>query len=336
MAVEEKDIELGGEVVDDALVSKLTRAELDTQIHTAKSFPRSIARFTREAKEMVMANDDVAEECVYAIPREGETIEGPSARFAEIVASSWGNCRAGARVLDMEGDFVRAQGVFLDLERNVAITYEVQRRITNKRGQRYSPDMIAVTANAACSIALRNAVLKGVPKVFWSPAYEAALSTIAGTSETLAAKRKAALDYLESKHGVSKDRVLARLGIEGVEDLTTEHLKVLRGTITAIKEKDTTAKQAFPEVGAEAEKAEAEKHGRSGAAAVAAAAKAKPSLPLEAAQAGPVEASGDPIKLPFDQGVRAMCSRCTSESEYVVMGVPYCTSHLPAKKEVSS
>lgn len=54
-----------------------------------------------------------------------------------------------------------AQGVFHDLERNVAITYEVRRRIVDKNGRRYKPDMIGVTANAACSIALRNAILRG-------------------------------------------------------------------------------------------------------------------------------------------------------------------------------
>jgi hypothetical protein len=42
----------------------------------------------------------------------------------------------------MGAEFVTAQGVFHDLERNVAITYEVQRRIVDKEGHRYSADMV--------------------------------------------------------------------------------------------------------------------------------------------------------------------------------------------------
>ena len=93
-----------------------------------------------------------------------KTIEGPSARFAEVIASAWGNSRAGARVIDDRGDFVVAQGVFHDLERNVAITYEVQRRITDRQGRRFKTDMIGVTANdeahAARRLGFRGRILR--------------------------------------------------------------------------------------------------------------------------------------------------------------------------------
>lgn len=157
----------GAMVAEEGMVALLNRSEIEQQIATARRFPRSIKRFRDESMQMVTLSESVAEQCIYALPRDGKTIEGPSARFAEVIASAWGNCRAGARVVDDKGEFVVSQGVFHDLERNVAITYEVQRRITNKKGQRFSADMIGVTANAACSIALRNAILKGVPKAFW-------------------------------------------------------------------------------------------------------------------------------------------------------------------------
>src|SRR5690606_20898415 len=109
------------------------------------------------------------------------------------VASAWGNNRAGARVIDDKGDFIVAQGVFHDLERNVAITYEVQRRVVDRYGKRFKADMIGVTANAACSIALRNAVLKGVPKAFWEDMYTEARKVIMGDVKTLANRRAAAI-----------------------------------------------------------------------------------------------------------------------------------------------
>ncbi len=225
-------------------VALLNKSEIDMQIATAHKYPRSIVNFRNEVLQMVTLNEKVASECIYALPRDGKTIEGPSARFAEVVASAWGNSRAGARVVSDQGEFVTAQGVFHDLQRNVAITYEVQRRITNKGGQRFKADMIGVTANAACSIALRNAILKGVPKAFWSDMYDQARETAIGNVQTLANRRVRALGVLQ-KMGVTPDQVFQFLDINGEEDLTLEHLGILFGITTAIKEGDTTPEQAF-------------------------------------------------------------------------------------------
>ncbi|MEB2603641.1 hypothetical protein SB384_28740 [Burkholderia cenocepacia] len=134
----------------------------------------------------------------------------------------------------------------VDLERNVAITYEVQRRIVDKKGNRFKPDMIGVTANAACSIALRNAILKGVPKAFWSDMYEAARRTAIGDNQTLANRRARALGVLQ-KYGATPEMVFKLLGIQGEEDITLEHLTVLFGITTSLKEGEATVEQAFAE-----------------------------------------------------------------------------------------
>jgi len=230
-------------------VALLNKSEIDMQIATAHKFPRSIKRFRDEAQAMVTLNESIAQECIYSLPRDGKNIEGPSARFAEVIASAWGNSRAGARVVSDAGDFVTAQGVFHDLERNVAITYEVQRRIVDKQGRRFKPDMIGVTANAACSIALRNAILKGVPKAFWSDMYDQARSTAIGNTQTLANRRARALAVLQ-KMGVQPSQVFAYFEIGGEEDITVEHLATLFGITTAIKEGDTTPEQAFSKTAA--------------------------------------------------------------------------------------
>lgn len=229
---------------ESAVSALLSSSEINQQIATAHKFPRSIKGFLNEAKQLVTLNEAVANECIYALPRDGKTIEGPSARFAEILAHSWGNARAGARVIDDQGEFVTAQGVFHDLEKNVAITYEVKRRIVDRNGKRFKPDMIGVTANAACSIALRNAVLKGVPKAFWSQLYDEARKVIMGDAKTLAHRRTEALAYL-AKLGATEPMVLGLLGVAGVEEITLDHLVTLRGIATAIKEGDTTVEQAF-------------------------------------------------------------------------------------------
>ncbi|WP_347467571.1 hypothetical protein [Burkholderia stagnalis] len=230
--------------VDSSTVALLNKSEIDQQIATAHKYPRSIKRFRDEALQMVTLNENIAQECIYALPRDGKTIEGPSARFAEVIASAWGNSRAGARVVSDQGDFVTSQGVFHDLERNVAITYEVQRRIIDKHGRRFKPDMIGVTANAACSIALRNSILKGVPKAFWADMYEAARRTAIGDHQTLANRRARALAVLQ-KYGATPDTVFRFLRVGGEEDVTLEHLTLLFGITTALKEGETTVEQAF-------------------------------------------------------------------------------------------
>jgi hypothetical protein len=246
-------------------IALLQKAEIDQQIATAHRFPRSLKRFRDEALQMVTLDETIASECIYALPRDGKTIEGPSARFAEVIASAWGNCRAGARVVDDKGEFVTSQGVFHDLERNVAITYEVQRRIIDKRGKRYSADMIGVTANAACSIALRNAILKGVPKAFWSSMYGAARQVIMGDIKTLGNRRASALKEFQ-RYGIKPEQICAKLEVPGVEDIGLDHLVTLRGLLTAIREGDTTPEQAFaPDTNSEPIKTPQPKSGRAAA-----------------------------------------------------------------------
>lgn len=229
---------------DMGALAVLSKAEIDTQIATAKQYPRAIKHFRQECLDMVTLTEEIAGECIYALPRGGKTIEGPSARFAEVIASAWGNCRAGARIIGEENDFVIAQGVFHDLERNVCITYEVKRRIVDKNGRRFQADMIGVTANAACSIALRNSVLKGIPKAFWSDMYKAARKTVAGDSQTLVNRRAEVLDLLQ-KVGATAEMVCEKLEVAGVADIGLESIVILRGLYTAIKEGDTTVEMAF-------------------------------------------------------------------------------------------
>lgn len=235
-------------VAESGLVALLNQSEINQQISTARRFPRSLKRFADEAMQMVTLNEQIAQECIYALPRKEKgqlkTIEGPSARFAEIIVSAWGNSRAGARVISDHGEFVTAQGVFHDLERNVAITYEVQRRITTSGGQRFSTDMIGVTANAACSIALRNAILKGVPKAFWSMMYDAARKTVMGDVKTLVNRRSTAVaEFL--RYGITEAQLCDKLGVAGMADVGLDHLLTLRGLLTALKEGDTSPEDMF-------------------------------------------------------------------------------------------
>ena len=139
------------ELISGQELSLESHTEIDIQISTARRYPRSISNFQKEALSMATVNVETAQSCYYTLLKGGNKIEGPSIRLAEIAGSSWGNIRYGARVVREERDFVVAQGSAFDLEKNVAMTIEVKRRITTKDGKRYTSDMIAQTANAACA-----------------------------------------------------------------------------------------------------------------------------------------------------------------------------------------
>lgn len=288
------------------VLAAISRAELDQQITTARAFPRSVTAFRKEALAMATLTPEVAESCLYAVPRAGGTIEGPSVRLAEIVASAWGHSHSGARVVDVGSEFITAQGVFYDLQRNVKVTMEVQRRITDKRGKRYSADVIQSTGNAACSIAMRNAIFRGIPQAFWNDIYQSARQAAIGEGETLAKKRTAALAYL-LKQGITNERVFAKLGVQGVEDMDFEAVAQLRGIANAIKDGTVDRDEAFPPVdgGSEASAAPGGKGagglaGRLKAKATDKAAETKP----QTSAAAPVPEKDD-IDAEFDRAARA-------------------------------
>lgn len=226
---------------------------VDIQVATAKRFPRSIESFMRRTTEMATLTPEIAAACVYALPREGKMIEGPSARLAEIVAHAWGNLRIqGGSEGDADGNspFIVGYGEAWDLESNTAVRFEVRRRITKSTGKRYSDDMIVVTGNAAASIALRNAVFKAVPSPFWRPIYLKCRQVIAGEAQTFAVRRD---EMLKKFHvmGVTNDQLYAVLDVKGIADITLDHMVQITGAYNALKEGELSIEE-FVESGAAA------------------------------------------------------------------------------------
>jgi hypothetical protein len=125
----------------------------------------------------------------------------------------------------------------------------VKRRITNKYGKRYNDDMNVVTGNAACSIAIREAVFKVVPRSLFKDIFDAAKDTSLGKAKTMAERRESAFGWFE-KAGVTRERILERLGRKGMDDVSVDDLLTLTGMRTAIKDGDMALDEAFPVNGA--------------------------------------------------------------------------------------
>jgi hypothetical protein len=233
-------------VVSASALGEITRAEIDTQIATAKRFPRSVGKALTAATTLATMNQEVAASCMYAVKRGDKMITGPSVRLAEIVASTWGNLRFGSRVVGDDGRFLTVQGFAHDLESNTAFAFELKIRVTYKNGGRYSDDMIAVTSNAGASKALRNAVFRVVPRSLVDQIQAAAKKVAVGDAKTLAVRRDAAVAHF-NKLGVATEKILALFGKPTVADLDADDLFHLHGIATAIKEGDTKVDEAFPE-----------------------------------------------------------------------------------------
>lgn len=234
------------------VVEQLTRAEADVQIATAKRFPRSIEKFRKQAMALATESAEVAAKCFYSLPRgkddrgQVKTIEGPSIRMAEIIASCWGNMRIEARIVSIEDEQVVARATCHDLENNVATSMEARRRILDSKGRRYGIDMIGVTCMAALSIARRNAIFGVVPMAYAEPILEAARACAVGDQKTLPTRRTRMLETF-AKLGVVAEQIYARLGISGESEITLDHLAEMMGLFTAIKDGQAKIEEAFPE-----------------------------------------------------------------------------------------
>jgi hypothetical protein len=212
-------------------------AGIDVQIATAHRYPRSVAKFLREGEDLVSANREVAAMCTYALPRGGKSIQGPSVRLAEMLASTWGNLRVSSMVTGDDGKFIIAQAICLDLQTNVGISVEARRRITDRHGRRYDDDMIGVASNAAISIALRNAIFRVIPRTYVDIIHDAAKQVAAGDLEDFDSTRAAWVAAMVGPGKIPTERQLfAALGVEGIQDIGTDEIIIMQGWQTSIRD----------------------------------------------------------------------------------------------------
>lgn len=239
------------------MLQAINRAEIDVQISTAKQYPREISRVLNQIETYATMDKEIAEDCFYALRRgqgnDSSVIEGLSVRMAEIIAGAWGNLRVQTRIIGNDGKTITAQGVCHDLETNVAVSVEVKRRITNKKGETYSEDMQVVTGNAASAIAFRNSLFKVVPKAVTKKVISNIKQVALGTSLNLELSRQNIIAYY-AKIGVSKAMLFGYLEIKSLEDIDKEIVFELRALKTAINEGTTTVAETFHKKVADAEK----------------------------------------------------------------------------------
>jgi hypothetical protein len=224
------------------------RAQIDSQIATAKAYPRDFMRVKDNCIALVSMDKKIAESCRYAKPQGGKTIVGVSVHAARIIAQQYGNIRIRQQIREIGAREIVAEAIAHDLETNIAVSVEARRSIITKTGQRYPEHMINTTAMAALSIAERNAILKVNPKGLVDLVYDAAFKTANGDlsdeQKVLTAKKKA-LEHFKKQHGAETIDVLNALGLRSESQIDAEQIANLRGFMQSLKDNEITADELF-------------------------------------------------------------------------------------------
>jgi hypothetical protein len=234
-------------VMPSELVYHQDKAVIDTQIATAKHYPRSVERSIQNAMAIVTLDQATAASCTYTLPRSGKQITGPSVHLAKIIAQNWGNLRVEAKVIAIEMKQITSQAIAFDLENNVAIKVEVKRSIMSKSG-RFNDDMITVTGNAANAIAMRNAILAVIPRGVVDKVWEASKRALLGDlsdSDKLIASRKKIFDEFANTFGVNSAELLALVGKPDITNVTQDNLVFLLGVRQALIDGDANVDETF-------------------------------------------------------------------------------------------
>ncbi len=224
------------------------RAEIDSQIATAKAYPRDLRRCVENAIITVTMSRETAASCGYELPRGTKKIKGPSVHLAAILAQNYGNLRAEARVSEVSAKYVSAEAVAFDLETNYAFKIEVRRKILDRYGKRYNDDMIHTTGLAAAAVAYRNAILRIVPRAITDKVYKAAQNMITGDlsdEQKLLKARTTWIKTYKSKYEATEDEILSLCGVKAVTGINQDQIATLIGVDQAIKDGDTTIDEAL-------------------------------------------------------------------------------------------
>lgn len=221
----------------------IERANVDSQIATAKQYPRDLRRAINNSVAMATMDIPTAQSCGYALPRGGKPITGPSVHLAKLIVSNYGNIRAEAKVVQITDKQVISRGTCWDLENNVATAFEVRRSIVGRTGQRFSDDMITVTGNAANSIAYRNAVFSVIPRAITDKVYQAAQRCITddlSDEDKIIARRKKCIDYFKDEFGITEQEVVMLCGKKTVNQIKANEIALLLCITQSLTDGDTT------------------------------------------------------------------------------------------------
>lgn len=228
------------------------RAAIDTQVATAKQYPRELKRVRDNSITIVCMDKETAQSCRYAKPVGGKNVVGASVHLARIVAQQYGNIRVQQRIKNIDSKTIVAEAVAFDMETNYAVSVEARRSIIDKYGNRFKDSMIETASMAILAIAERNAILKIIPKSIidsvYNEAFKCANGDLSDNAKLIIARDKA-IEFFKTEYGASEKQVVELLGLKTKDAIKPEHIADLRGYMQSLNDKEVSPDDLFkPEV----------------------------------------------------------------------------------------
>lgn len=230
-----------------AVESSRAIAEAQGKLVIAKRFPRN--EIDAFAKVMTACQrKSLAEKAFYSYPRGGETVQGPTIRFAEELARCWGNLDYGIKELSQGNGNSEMQAYCWDLETN---TMSIQ-NFTNPHRKEVGKTIRELTslrdiyennANMAAR-RLRARILAVLPSDLVDEAIKECRKTLTGNNETPLIDRVKSMTVAFGKLGVTQEMIEGRLKRK-IETMTTEDFADYIGIYNSLKENNSKISDWF-------------------------------------------------------------------------------------------
>lgn len=212
-------------------------AEVQAAYVIAKKFPRnaleSYANIIDTCKRPFLA-----EQALYAYPRGGTLVSGPSIRLAEAIAQCWGNLDCGVREISQSNGVSIAEAYAIDLQTNTRVTkiFHVPHVRDTKKGRQKltdARDIYEIVANQG-SRRLRACILGILPGDVVEAAVEQCKKTLQNGEIPIADQiRKMVMAFDEL--GVKVEHLEARLG-HNLDATIPQEIVTLKAIYKSIKD----------------------------------------------------------------------------------------------------
>lgn len=190
-------------------------AEAQGKLVIAKKFPRDEAKAFGKIMQ-ACSRKSLAEIAMYAFPRGGETVKGPSIRLAEELARCWGNMSYGTRELSRKEGVSEMEAFAWDEETNVrSVQQFTVRHLRDKKGGAVAlkdeRDIYELTANQG-SRRLRARILAIIPPDVIEEAISQCRKTLAGNTDEPIGDRVRKMVAAFAKFGVTAEQITVKTG----------------------------------------------------------------------------------------------------------------------------
>lgn len=240
-----------------AVASSRAAQEVQAAMVIAKQFPRDETAAYHRIMQ-ACKRKGLAESSVYAYPRGGQTVSGPSIRMAEVLARAWGNLDFGIVELEQRDGESAMMAYAWDLETNCrqvrVFTVKHERRVG--RGETFRVDRLTdprdiyeMTANQGAR-RLRACILGVIPGDVVEAAVSECEKTMAGGNSEPLLDRARRMVAAFAEFGVTQAMIEAKIGHK-MDAISEAEMVTLKKIYLSLRDGAASREQFFDAVAAQ-------------------------------------------------------------------------------------